>query len=79
MNLKQRACLFLSVSLILGLGAACSGGGPGGTEADGFRFETVPGVVRGEAPLLAIDDHLLPLRRNVSSTIPSRKRGWSRS
>ncbi len=66
MNLKQRACLFLSVSLILGLGAACSGGGPGGTEADGFRFETVPGVVRGEAPLLAIDDHLLPLRRNVS-------------
>ena len=66
MYLKPRIHPYLFVPLILCLAAGCSGSGPGTAEPDGFRFETVPGVVRDEAPLLAIDDHLLPLWRNVS-------------
>ncbi len=52
-------------AVVLAMG--CSQSEPTSSTPGGFRFAAVPHEVEGDALLLAIDDHLLPIQRNYYS------------
>ena len=61
-----RLALAVFVVLSAALGMGCSGPQPTKAPSGVFHFSEVPHGVEGQALLLAIDNHLLPISRDLS-------------
>ena len=54
--------LLFSAVLLIG----CGKSSPVSSASDGFQFAGIPHLIKREALLFGIDDHLLPVKRNLS-------------
>ena len=64
MDLPSSRIIALLACFAAGLSSGCTGSAP--VTSDAFYFPGLTAPVKGEALLLGIDNHLLPIKRNLS-------------